>query len=73
MQLEDLLTDEQKLIRESVRKFVEKEIMPIREQLEEDYSRVEGILQKLVDLGFQKKTLLDYMLEIVLSSQDLIY
>ena len=54
MQLEHLLTDEQKSIREMVRKFVAKEILPIREKLEEDYSLVEGIHQKLVDLGSQK-------------------
>ena len=54
MQLEHLLTDEQKSIREMVRKFVAKEILPIREQLEEDYSLVEGVHQKLVDLGIQR-------------------
>ena len=54
MQLEHLLTDEQKLIREMVRKFVVKEIFPIREKLEEDYSLVEGIHQKLVALGIQR-------------------
>lgn len=54
MQLEHLLTDEQKLIREMVRKFVVKEILPIREKLEEDYSLVEGIHQKLVALGIQR-------------------
>ena len=54
MQLEHLLTDEQKSIREMVRKFVVKEILPIREKLEEDYSLVEGIHQKLVALGIQR-------------------
>ena len=54
MQLEHLLTDEQKSIREMVRKFVVKEIMPIREELEEDYSLVEKVHQKLVDLGIQR-------------------
>ena len=54
MHLEHLLTDEEKAIRETVRKFVEKEIMPIRDELEEDYSVVEGVHQKLVDLGIQK-------------------
>jgi alkylation response protein AidB-like acyl-CoA dehydrogenase len=51
MQLEHLLTDEQKAIRDMIRKFVAKEIMPIRREMEEDYSLVEGILQKLLDLG----------------------
>lgn len=54
MQLEHLLTDEQKSIREMVRKFVAKEILPIREKLEEDYSLVEGVHQKLVALGIQR-------------------
>jgi alkylation response protein AidB-like acyl-CoA dehydrogenase len=54
MHLEHLFTDEQKSIREMVRKFVVKEIFPIREKLEEDYSLVERVHQKLVDLGIQK-------------------
>jgi alkylation response protein AidB-like acyl-CoA dehydrogenase len=54
MHLEHLLTEEEKAIRATVRKFVEKEIMPIRDQLEQDYSVVEGVHQKLVDLGIQK-------------------
>jgi alkylation response protein AidB-like acyl-CoA dehydrogenase len=54
MQLTHLLTDEQKAIQDTVRKFVDKEIMPIREEMEEDHSLVESVLQKLVDLGFQK-------------------
>ena len=54
MHLENLLTDDQKLIRDSLCKFVAKEMMPIREQMEEDYSLVEEILQKLVDLGTQR-------------------
>lgn len=37
-----------------VRKFVVKEILPIREKLEEDYSLVEGVHQKLVELGIQR-------------------
>jgi butyryl-CoA dehydrogenase len=51
MHLEHLLTDEQKAIRDLIRKFVDKEIMPIRREMEEDYGRVEGVLQKLLDLG----------------------
>lgn len=54
MQLEHLLTDEQKGIRDMIRKFVDKEIMPIRDKLEDDHSLVEGIHQKLVDIGIQK-------------------
>jgi alkylation response protein AidB-like acyl-CoA dehydrogenase len=51
MQLEHLLTDEQKAIRDMIRKFVANEIMPIRREMEEDYSLVEGVLQKLLELG----------------------
>ena len=40
MYLKDLLTKEQEDIRQAIRKFVDKEIMPIREKLEEDYSLV---------------------------------
>jgi alkylation response protein AidB-like acyl-CoA dehydrogenase len=54
MYLEHLLTDEDRAIRDTLRKFVEKEIMPIRDELEQDYSVVEGVHQKLVDLGIQK-------------------
>ena len=36
MQLTHLLTDEQKSIKEMIRKFVDNEIMPIREEMEED-------------------------------------
>lgn len=54
MNLEHLFTDEQKAIRDMIRKFVDKEIKPIRNKLEGDYGLVEGILQKLVDLGIQK-------------------
>lgn len=54
MQLEHMLTDEQKAVRDMLRKFVQKEIMPIREQLEEDYDLVESVHNKLVALGIQK-------------------
>ena len=54
MQLTHMLTEEQKILQETVRKFVDNEIMPIREDLEKDYSLVESVLQKLVDLGIQK-------------------
>ena len=51
MHLEHLLTDEQKAVRNMIQKFVEKEIMPIRNEMEEDYSLVERVLQKLLELG----------------------
>lgn len=54
MYLKDLLTKEENDIRHMIRRFVDKEIMPIREELEEDYELVESVLQKLVDLGIQR-------------------
>jgi alkylation response protein AidB-like acyl-CoA dehydrogenase len=54
MLLHHLFTEEQNGIRDMIRKFVDKEIMPVREKLEEDYALVEQIHQKLVDVGIQK-------------------
>ena len=54
MHLEHLLTDEDKAIRATIREFTNKEIMPIRGELEDDYEKVEVILQKLVDMGIQE-------------------
>ena len=54
MNLEHLLTDEDVAIRATIREFTNKEIMPIRSELEDDYEKVEVILQKLVDMGIQE-------------------
>ena len=54
MQLTHLFTEEQKTIRDMMRKFVNQEIIPILGQLEEDYGLVETVLQKIVDLGIQR-------------------
>ena len=54
MQLTHLLTDEQKAIKEMIRKFVDSEIMPIREEMEKDCNLVKSVLKKLSDLGIQK-------------------
>jgi alkylation response protein AidB-like acyl-CoA dehydrogenase len=53
MNLEHLLTDENRQIRKTIRAFAKKEIIPIAKKLEADYSLVEGVHQKLVDMGFQ--------------------
>ena len=53
MNLEHLLSKEELQIRDAMREFTKKEIIPIVKELEADYSRVEGIHQKLVDLGVQ--------------------
>jgi alkylation response protein AidB-like acyl-CoA dehydrogenase len=54
MQLEHLLTDEQKDLRSMIRKFVQNEIMPVRAKIEDDYGLVESIHKKLVELGIQR-------------------
>jgi alkylation response protein AidB-like acyl-CoA dehydrogenase len=53
MNLEHLLSKEELQIREAMREFTKKEIMPITKELEADYNRVEEVHQKLVDLGVQ--------------------
>ncbi len=50
-QLDDLLTDEHKLIRESVRSYVKKEISPIIEEYAQKASFPEQIVKQLGDLG----------------------
>ena len=54
MLLEHLYTKEEKAIRSSIREFVNKEIMPVRRELEDDPALVKSILQKLVDMGIQE-------------------
>jgi alkylation response protein AidB-like acyl-CoA dehydrogenase len=51
--LEDLLTDEDRQIREAVRDFTRKEIISNTKKLETDYTYVEHVHQKLVDMGIQ--------------------
>ena len=53
MHLEHLFTEEQRQLRRTMRDFTRKEIIPITKQLEEDYSLVEKVHQKLVDIGIQ--------------------
>src|SRR4030042_3253302 len=53
MNLEHLLTDEDRQIRETIRGFTQKEIIPNAKKLEADYSLVEEVHQKVVDRGIQ--------------------
>src|SRR4030042_1132914 len=53
MNLEHLLTEENRQIRETIREFTKKEIIPNAKKLEADYSLVEEVHQKLVDMGIQ--------------------
>jgi glutaryl-CoA dehydrogenase len=50
-QMDDLLTEEQKLVRESVRNYVKKEISPIIEDYAQKAEFPEQIVQQLGDLG----------------------
>ena len=54
MRLTHLFTEEQKAVRDMMRRFVDQEIIPVLDRLEEDKALVEKILQKLVDLGIQR-------------------
>ena len=53
MNLEHLLTEEHLQLRSTIREFTQKEIMPRTRELEKDYSLVEEVHQKLVDMGIQ--------------------
>ncbi len=53
MNLEHLFTEEDLQMREAVRAFTKKEIIPNVKKLEADYSLVEQVHQKLVDMGIQ--------------------
>ncbi len=53
MHLEHLLSEEDKQIRNTIREFTKKEIIPITKQMDADYKLVESVHQKLVDLRIQ--------------------
>jgi alkylation response protein AidB-like acyl-CoA dehydrogenase len=53
MNLEHLFTEENLQIRQTIRDFTKKEIIPIAKELEADYSLVQKVHQKLVDMGIQ--------------------
>jgi len=54
--LEELLTDEDRLIQQAMRAFVDSEIMPVRQQLDDDKDHIliDKISEKLNDMGFQR-------------------
>lgn len=54
MNLEHLFSDEQRAVRDTLRRFVDIEIMPLRGKLERNPDLVSSIHGKLVDLGIQK-------------------
>jgi alkylation response protein AidB-like acyl-CoA dehydrogenase len=49
-----LISEEERMIHNAVRNFVDKEMMPVREQLEDDKELQHKILQGMVDIGLQK-------------------
>jgi alkylation response protein AidB-like acyl-CoA dehydrogenase len=53
MNLEHLLSKEELQIRDAIREFTQKEIIPRTKELEADYSLVEEVHQKLVDMDVQ--------------------
>ena len=54
--LDVFLTKEDFMMRDMIRNFVEKEIMPVRQQIDDDKDHiiVKKILQGITDLGIQK-------------------
>ena len=48
------VSDESKTLLQNVRHFVDKEIMPVRLELDESREACEKVIKKLVDLGMQK-------------------
>jgi alkylation response protein AidB-like acyl-CoA dehydrogenase len=54
--LQELLTEQDRLTQQAVRAFVDSEIMPVRQQLDDDKDHVliDRISEKLKDLGFQR-------------------
>jgi alkylation response protein AidB-like acyl-CoA dehydrogenase len=54
--LQELLTEEERLVQQAVRTFVDNEIMPVRQQLDDDKDHIliDRISEKLKDLGFQR-------------------
>ena len=53
MNLDHLLTEEDRLLRDTIRNFTKKEIIPFAKELESDYGLVEEVHQKLVEMGLQ--------------------
>lgn len=48
----ELLTPDELLLRDSIRKFFAKELEPIADDLEKDHARIKGLIQQMGDLGF---------------------
>lgn len=49
--IDDLLTEEHKIVRQSIRDFVDKEIMPVIDQYAQKHEPIPGLMKKLGDIG----------------------
>ena len=52
---EFLTTDEDRLFVESIRRYIDHEVMPLRTQLDTDHSVFETVYQGLVEMGIQRR------------------
>ncbi len=52
---EFLSTEEDRMFVESIRRYIDQEVMPVRTQLDSDYSVFERIYQGLVEMGIQRR------------------
>lgn len=50
-QIDDLLTEEHKIVRQSIRDFVDKEIMPVIDEHAQKHEPIPGLMKKLGDIG----------------------
>jgi len=52
---EFLTSDEDRMFVESIRRYIDQEVMPVRTELDTDYSVFERIYQGLVEMGIQRR------------------
>jgi alkylation response protein AidB-like acyl-CoA dehydrogenase len=50
-----IISEEEQAFLETIRKYIDKEVMPVRMQLDEDYAAFEKAYEGLVKLGIQKR------------------
>lgn len=50
-QIDDLLTEEHKIVRQSIRDFVDKEIIPVIDSYAQKHQPIPGLMKKLGDIG----------------------
>jgi len=52
---EFLTTDEDRMFVESIRRYIDNEVMPVRKELDSDYSVFERVYKGLVEMGIQRR------------------